>query len=142
MSNPVSYDISKPEHYALTKYFESLIKEGDYWEQFEEGDEEGDEEGAEEGAEEGERVVDKSEWKFFPNFTKIYELFSSRQRDDKKIYDVKKFLHMYLWDDEGLLSGELCEFSEYYEDEYGVEPSFKLTITWLIGYIKSEKWIV
>jgi hypothetical protein len=133
----MSYNISNQEHDSLTKYFESLIYDEELWIEFEE--------------------------ECLLNFTKIYELFSSKQRDDIKVRDIKQFLRMYSWEDEeGLLARELPDdeqddletsfeltiimwlhdFSEYYEDEHNLELSFNLTMEWLIGYIDSGVWIV
>jgi len=133
----MSYNISNQEHDSLIKYFESLIYDEEFWIEFEE--------------------------ECLLNFTKIYELFSSKQRDDIKVRDIKQFLRMYSWEDEeGLLARELPDdeqddlessfeltiimwlhdFSEYYEDEHNAELSFDLTMEWLIGYIDSGLWIV
>jgi hypothetical protein len=138
----MSYNISNQEHDSLTKYFELLIDDEDFW------------------------IETEFEEECRLNFTKIYELFSNKQRDDIKVHDIKQFLRMYSWeseDDEGLLArhllvdyelqdlessfeltitGWLYDFSEYYEDEHNAELSFDLTMEWLIGYIDSGLWIV
>jgi hypothetical protein len=104
-----------------------LISEGDvYW----------DDEDEDEDAQEGE-----STWKIFQNLEKLHELLVEGRRDEKKIDHIKRFLHMYLFDDEGLLQGSFDVFYDWYLDEYEKEPTFRVNITWMMGYIDSGVWI-
>jgi hypothetical protein len=104
-----------------------LISEGDvYW----------DDEDEDEDAQEGE-----STWKIFQNLEKLHELLVEGRRDEKKIDHIKRFLHMYLFDDEGLLQGSFDVFYDWYLNEYEEEPTFRVNITWMMGYIDSGVWI-
>jgi len=105
-------------------YFSSLIEEGDTWE-----DEDEDPEG------------DESTWKFYPNFKKIHKLLAEGKKDQKEVDHIKRFLHMYLFDDEGLLEGELRHFAECYECRNDTEAPFNLSIRWMMSYIDSDLWV-
>ena len=123
----MSYNISEDMKSIVCDFVGFLISEGDvYW----------DDEDEDEEAEEGE-----SKWKIFDNLKKLHELLTEGRRDKEKMDHIKRFLHMYLFDDEGLLQGSFDVFYEWYEDEYEKEIPFKLTINWMIGYINSGVWI-
>lgn len=48
---------------------------------------------------------------------------------------------MYLFDDEGLLEGQLELFSEFYENVNDRSAPFNLSIRWMMCYIDSDLWV-